>query len=608
MQKNWTIKDWQSAYAEGTAQLSDLLDYVAGISNDNNAWIEIATPEQLTAQIDSIATQNPQDLPLYGVPFAVKDNIDVAGFHTTAGCTNPLYLAEKDAHVVAKLKSAGAIVIGKTNLDQFATGLVGTRSPYGAVANSFNPDYISGGSSSGSAVSVANGIVPFALGTDTAGSGRVPAGHNNVVGLKPTKGWFSSTGLIPACRLHDVISIFALGVDDAWHVAQLMKGYDKEDDYSRIHPATAPVAFSLGKIAIPDTLEFYGDTESEQAFEIAISQLQTMGYEITPIDFTVFNELADALYNDSWVSERTFAIDQLVERDTLLPVTRQIISQAENYNAVDAMSAEYSRAALSRRIQQTLSEFDALMVPTAPTIYTIDAVNADPLIKNSHMGAYTNFVNLADLAALALPNLIARDGLPRGVTFIAMGWHDEALANFGHQWQTALHIPMGTSHHRYHFYTSQAQTSQSDKPQSLIPLSTDDSDSSVELAVVGAHLSGMPLNYQLTNRGGVLSEQTQTAATYQLFALSGSTPAKPGLKRHDEGRSIAVEVWRIPKARFGEIVNEVPAPLGIGNVELADGRWVKSFICEEYGFEGGTDVTAFGGWKSYIAKQSESVT
>ncbi|MGP4715782.1 allophanate hydrolase [Psychrobacter sp. T6-6] len=608
MQKNWTIKDWQSAYAEGTTQLSDLLDYVAGISNDNNAWIEIATPEQLTAQIDSIATQNSQDLPLYGIPFAVKDNIDVAGFHTTAGCTDPLYLADKDAHVIAKLKSAGAIVIGKTNLDQFATGLVGTRSPYGAVANSFNPDYISGGSSSGSAVSVANGIVAFALGTDTAGSGRVPAGHNNIVGLKPTKGWFSSTGLIPACRLHDVISIFALGVDDAWQVAQLMKGYDKEDDYSRTHPATAPVAFSLGKIAIPDTLEFYGDTESEQAFEIAISQLQTMGYEITPIDFTVFNELADALYNDSWVSERTFAIDQLVERDALLPVTRQIISQAENYNAVDAMSAEYSRAALSRRIQQTLSKFDALMVPTAPTIYTIDAVNADPLTKNSHMGAYTNFVNLADLSALALPNLIARDGLPRGVTFIAMGWHDEALANFGHQWQTALDIPMGTSHHHYHSGTSQTQTAQSNQPQSLIPLSTDDSDSSVALAVVGAHLSGMPLNYQLTDRGGVLSEQTQTAHAYQLFALAGSTPAKPGLRRHDEGRSIAVEVWRIPKAKFGDIVNEVPAPLGIGNVELADGRWVKSFICEEYGFEGGTNVTEFGGWKSYIAEQSESVT
>lgn len=600
MQMNWTIKEWQQAYAEGSIQISDLLDYVTGIDNDNNAWIEIATSEQLVAQLDSLATKKSEDLPLYGIPFAVKDNIDVADFHTTAACSAPLYLAEKDAHVVAKLKAAGAVVIGKTNLDQFATGLVGTRSPYGAVQNSFNPDYISGGSSSGSAVSVARGIVPFALGTDTAGSGRVPAGHNNIVGLKPTKGWLSTTGLIPACRLSDVISIFALGIDDAWQVAQVMKGYDKEDDYSRQNPHTAPVAFSLGKIAVPDTLAFYGDSESERSFEAAITQLQMMGYEVTPIDFTVFNDLADALYNDSWVSERAFAIDQLVGRDELLPITHQIISQADNYSAVDAMGAEYTRAAYSRRIHQLLSEFDALMVPTAPTIYTIEAVNADPLIKNSHMGAYTNFVNLADLSALALPNVIANDGLPRGVTFISMAWHDEALANFGHQWQAALNIPMGTSQKRYQAAHDQSCDAQFDKSQPLIPLSTAfNSDSSIELAVVGAHLSGMPLNYQLTDRGGVLSETTQTASTYQLFALAGSTPAKPGLKRHSDGRSITVEVWRIPKARFGEIVSEVPSPLGIGNVELVDGRWVKSFICEEYGFAGGTDVTAFGGWKSY---------
>ncbi len=609
MQMNWTIKDWQNAYAEGDIQLDDLLNYVAGIGNDNHAWIEIATAAQVTQQLEIIKAQNPKDLPLYGVPFAVKDNIDVAGFHTTAACSAPLYLATTDAHVVAKLKSAGAVVIGKTNLDQFATGLVGTRSPYGAVTNSFNPNYISGGSSSGSAVSVANGTVPFALGTDTAGSGRVPAAHNNIVGLKPTKGWLSTTGLIPACRLHDVISIFALGVDEAWQVAQVMKGYDAKDDYSRAHPNTAPVAFSLGKIAIPDTLEFYGDTQSERAFEVALTQLEAMGYDITPIDFTVFNQLAETLYNDSWVSERAFAIDQFVSRDDILPITRQIISQADNYSAVDAMAAEYTRATFSRHIQQVLSEFDALMVPTAPTIYTIDAVNADPLTKNSHMGAYTNFVNLADLSALALPNVIADDGLPRGVTFIAGAWHDEALANFGHQWQTLLNLPMGTSQKRYQSDRYKSCDEHSDKSPSLIPLSTKfDNDSSVELAVVGAHLSGMPLNYQLTDRGGVLSEKTQTAATYQLFALAGSTPAKPGLKCQSGGRSIAVEVWRIPKARFGDIVNEVPSPLGIGNVELADGRWVKSFVCEEYGFAGSTDVTHFGGWKAYIASQSAPVT
>lgn len=603
MQTNWTINDWQQAYHKGDYQLSDLLDYVAQIDNDNNAWIALATEQQLNEQLETIAAQKPEDLPLYGIPFAVKDNIDVAGFDTTAACPASRYLAEKDAYVITKLKAAGAVVIGKTNLDQFATGLVGTRSPYGAVANSFNADYISGGSSSGSAVSVANGTVPFALGTDTAGSGRVPAGHNNIVGLKPTKGWFSITGLIPACQLQDAISIFTLGVKEAWQVASIMQGYDEQDSYSRRHPKTAPVAFSLGKIAIPNHLEFYGDKYSEQAFELAVKRLENLGYDVCPIDLDIFDALAHALYNDSWVSERAFAIDKRVNRDELLPITRQIISQADNYSAIDAMAAEYSRAELSRRIDQVMTQFDALMVPTAPTIYTIAEVDADPLVKNSHMGAYTNFVNLADLSALALPNFIADDGLPRGVTFIAKAWHDEALANFGHQWQLVLDISLGTSSQSY-------QSSNNVKSSSTLIALQDNANinSSVKLAVVGAHLSGMPLNYQLTDRGGVLVQKTQTADCYKLFALSGSTPAKPGLQRHSDGSAIEVEVWHIPTARFGEIVNEVPAPLGIGNVELADGSWVNSFICEGYVFEkdfnGGTDITEFGGWRAYIATQN----
>ncbi len=599
MQTNWTIDDWQQAYDRGDCQLTDLIDYVAQINNDNNAWIAIATEQQLHEQIKVISAQKSADLPLYGIPFGVKDNIDVAGFDTTAACPASLYVAEKDAYVVAKLKAAGAIVIGKTNLDQFATGLVGTRSPHGAVSNSFDAKYISGGSSSGSAISVANGVVPFALGTDTAGSGRVPAGHNNIVGLKPTKGWLSTTGLIPACQLHDVISIFALTIKEAWQVASIMQGYDEQDSYSRTHPKTAPVAFSLGRVAIPNSLEFYGDNHSTQAFEQAIERLEKLGYDVCPIDFDVFDELADALYNDSWVSERAFAIDNRVNRDALLPITRQIISQADNYSAVDAMAAEYSRAKLSRRIDQIMTQFDALMVPTAPTIYTIEELEADPLSKNSHMGAYTNFVNLADLSALALPNVIAEDGLPRGVTFIAKAWHDEALANFGHRWQLALDIPLGTSNQSY-------QSISSTESSALIPLQdTPNINSSIKLAVVGAHLSGMPLNYQLTDRGGVLAQKTQTADGYKLFALSGSTPAKPGLQCHIEGSAIEVEVWHIPTARFGEIVNEVPAPLGIGNVELSDGSWVNSFICEGYVFEpefnGGTDITEFGGWRAYIA-------
>lgn len=308
MHNLWTVQDWQHAYQNNNIQLSDLIEYVAGLNNDDHAWISIATAAQLQAQIDALTGADSASLPLYGVPFAVKDNIDVAGFYTTAACKEAAYLATADATAVAKLKAAGAIVVGKTNLDQFATGLVGVRSPYGAVKNSFNPEYISGGSSSGSSVAVANGQVPFSLGTDTAGSGRVPAGHNNIVGLKPTKGWFSTTGLIPACRTIDVISIFALTVDNAWQVAQVMQGYDASDEYSRMHPQNVPSQFSKGKIAIPDTLEFYGDAETEKAFQLAIARVQSLGYTVEPIDFAPFQQLAAALYNRSWVAERTSAV------------------------------------------------------------------------------------------------------------------------------------------------------------------------------------------------------------------------------------------------------------------------------------------------------------
>lgn len=590
MHNLWTVQDWQHAYQNNNIQLSDLIEYVAGLNNDDHAWISIATAAQLQAQIDALTGADSASLPLYGVPFAVKDNIDVAGFYTTAACKEAAYLATSDATAVAKLKAAGAIVVGKTNLDQFATGLVGVRSPYGAVKNSFNPEYISGGSSSGSSVVVANGLVPFSLGTDTAGSGRVPAGHNNIVGLKPTKGWFSTTGLIPACRTIDVISIFALTVDDAWQVAQVMQGYDASDDYSRVHPQNVPSQFSKGKIAIPDTLEFYGDAETEKAFQLAIAHAQSLGYTVEPIDFTPFQQLATALYNRSWVAERTSAVEKLVSRDMTHPVIHQIISQADNFNAVDMIQAEYERAQLARQINLALADFDALMVPTAPTIYKIADVEADPLVKNSHMGAYTNFVNFADLSALALPNAIRADGLPSGVTFIAPAWMDQALANFGQIWQQATALTLGTSQKTYE-QTSQIQ-----------------SQHAIKLAVVGAHLTGMPLNFQLTTRGGTLVQKTKTAASYKLFALKNTTPPKPGLQYHSKGQEIEVEVWEIPFANFGQIVAEVPAPLGIGNVQLADGSWVKGFICEGYALEDATDISHFGGWRDFIKSKQISNT
>ncbi|MFH4157361.1 allophanate hydrolase [Acinetobacter bereziniae] len=590
MQDLWTIQDWKNAYANQQIDIDGLIDYVKTIKNEDHAWIEIASSAQIQMQIEYLKTQNCDDLPLYGVPFAVKDNIDVAGFHTTAACKDAKYLANTDAFVIAKLKKAGAVVVGKTNLDQFATGLVGVRSPYGAVKNSFNPEYISGGSSSGSSVAVANGIVPFSLGTDTAGSGRVPAGHNNIVGLKPTKGWFSTTGLMPACRTLDVISIFALTSDDARLVATLMQGNDKTDAYSRSHPANVATQFSKGKIAIPAQLEFYGDIESEKAFKIAVERVQALGYEVESIDFTDFNLLARALYNDAWVAERTVAVEARVSRQQAHPVIAEIIAQADQFKATDTFKAEYQRAELAQKINLQLQAYDALMVPTSPTIYRISEVEADPLNKNSHMGAYTNFVNFADLAAIALPNIIRADGLPSGVTFIASAWYDQALAKFAQQWQTLTELPLGTSSYRY---------------QKSFEI---ESQNSVKLAVVGAHLSAMPLNFQLTTRQATLLAKTRTAKSYKLFALKNTVPPKPGLQFDIDGTAIEVEVWDIPLANFGAIVAEVPSPLGIGNLQLEDGTWVKGFICEAYAIQEAVDISHFGGWRAYIKSLSLSNT
>ncbi|NUF64222.1 allophanate hydrolase [Acinetobacter bereziniae] len=590
MQDLWTIQDWKNAYANQQIDIDGLIDYVKTIKNDDHAWIEIASSAQIQMQIEYLKTQNCDDLPLYGVPFAVKDNIDVAGFHTTAACKDAKYLANTDAFVIAKLKKAGAVVVGKTNLDQFATGLVGVRSPYGVVKNSFNPEYISGGSSSGSSVAVANGIVPFSLGTDTAGSGRVPAGHNNIVGLKPTKGWFSTTGLMPACRTLDVISIFALTSDDAWLVATLMQGNDKTDAYSRSHPANVATQFSKGKIAIPAQLEFYGDIESEKAFKIAVERVQALGYEVESIDFTDFNLLARALYNDAWVAERTVAVEAQVSRQQAHPVIAEIIAQADQFKATDTFKAEYQRAELAQKINLQLQAYDALLVPTSPTIYRISEVEADPLNKNSHMGAYTNFVNFADLAAIALPNIIRADGLPSGVTFIASAWYDQALAKFAQQWQTLTELPLGTSSYRY---------------QKSFEI---ESQNSVKLAVVGAHLSAMPLNFQLTTRQATLLAKTRTAKSYKLFALKNTVPPKPGLQFDIHGTAIEVEVWEIPLANFGAIVAEVPSPLGIGNLQLEDGTWVKGFICEAYAIQEAVDISHFGGWRAYIKSLNPSNT
>lgn len=594
----WTINEWLTAYQTGQLSPEVLLTLPSAYPETDTAWIARAGEAQISEQLDALAERlaalngDITQLPLYGVPFAIKDNIDAAGWPTTAACPEFAYTANKDATVVARLRAAGAILMGKTNLDQFATGLVGTRSPYGAVPNSFNPDYVSGGSSSGSASVVARGLVAFSLGTDTAGSGRVPAGFNNIVGLKPTKGRLPNTGLVPACKTVDCISIFALTVDDAQKVAGLAEGFDGDDAYSRHNPGTAPVGFGAAmKLAVPETLEFFGDAQNQAVFEQALHRLSGMGAEITRIDFAPFKALAEQLYYGPWVAERTVALTSMLEThpDAIHPVVRGIVESGLAYSACDAYRAEYLRATLSRQINDALAGFDALVVPTSATLRTQAEMAAEPVLYNSQFGFYTNFTNLADLSALALPAGMRADGLPSGITLIAPAWHDTALARFGQRWQDSIGLPMGA--------TGRAMPASPAPTPSPAPAPR----GSVRVAVVGAHLTGMPLNVQLTRRDAVLVEQTLTAGDYRLYALPGTVPPKPGLVKSPGGASIIVELWDIPLARFGEFVAEIPAPLGIGNLTLKDGRSVKGFICEPWAIDGALDITSFGGWRAYIA-------
>nr|WP_277606419.1 allophanate hydrolase [Acinetobacter sp. NIPH 1958] len=588
----WTISEWQTAYLKQNIQLDILKELIIALDPKDVAWISLASIDLLEQQIQALKqlTQDSDNLqkqfPLYGVPFAVKDNIDVAGFVTSAGCKALTTIAEQDAETVRLLKQAGAIVIGKTNLDQFATGLVGTRSPFGAVPNSFKPEYVSGGSSSGSASVVARGLVPFSLGTDTAGSGRVPAAFNNIVGLKPTKGRFSNRGLLPAVKSIDCISIFALTVADAELVANQIEAFDALDGYSRQHPQNVPARFSSKlKFAIPKQLNFFGDVQAEKAFQQTIQLLESLNAEITAIDFSAFEQLAAQLYQGPWVAERTAAVADLLKSNAedFDPTVLQIVQQGEKYSAVDAYNAEYLRLDLARKIQESLAEFDALIVPTAPTIYTIEQIQQYPIEYNARFGIYTNFTNLADLSALALPAGFRADNLPFGISLIAPAWHDAALAHFGKAWQNYLALKLGALD----------KTLTSNAPTLVSP-------HHIRVAVVGAHLTGMPLNFQLTTRGAVHVETTKTSKDYSLYALNGTVPPKPGLARQQDGQSIIVELWDVPTARFGEFVAEIPTPLGMGNVELEDGRWVKGFICEPYGLDDAENISHFGGWRAYI--------
>jgi allophanate hydrolase len=566
---------------------------------DNPLWIHLLPQAAVLQQARDIELRRNSGaaLPLYGIPFAVKDNIDVAGSPTTAACPAYAYTPQATAHAVQRLLDAGALLIGKTNLDQFATGLVGTRSPYGACRNAFNPEYISGGSSSGSAVAVAAGLVSFALGTDTAGSGRVPAGFNNIVGLKPTPGVVSTRGVVPACRSLDCMSVFALTCEDATRVFDVMRAFDCDDGYARADAApvaglsSASARFRCGVPAAAQR-EFFGDETARAAYEQSLFALCETGADLVEIDFRPFAEVARLLYDGPWVAERFAAIKDFLalHADEMHSITRRVIESAHKWNAVDTFEALYRLQALKRRCDAEWVKMDVLAVPTSGTIYTHAQIAEAPVERNTHLGYYTNFVNLLDLCALAVPGAFRCDGLPAGITLIARSNHDHALAEIGGRFHRASRVPLGAT--RFPL------------PAAMPPPALKASDD-VVLAVVGAHLSGLPLNHQLTTRGARLLQTTVTAADYRLYALPGTTPPKPGLVRvANSGASISVELWALPAAAFGSFVADVPPPLTIGTLTLLDGRSVKGFLCESCAVSGAQDISLFGGWRAWIAAQA----
>ncbi|MBW4034783.1 MAG: allophanate hydrolase [Proteobacteria bacterium] len=525
-------------------------------------------------------------LPLAGMLFAVKDNIDVAGLPTTAACPDYTYHPAQDATVVARLRGAGAIVLGKTNLDQFATGLNGTRSPYGAPRCVFDADYISGGSSSGSAVAVAAGLCVFALGTDTAGSGRIPAAFNNLIGLKPTRGRIPATGAVPACQSLDCISIMANSAADAAIILAIAQGHDLADPYSRApHDLALPSHPRLGILADPERY-FADDAAYQSLHEAALHAAATLGWTLTEIDYAPFRAAAALLYEDAFVAERLSAIRPFFRAHDqhMDPTVRAIIAGADRFDAADAFAAQTRLQSLRARAMQAFDNIDALLLPTAPTCFTVAAMQSQPIVHNATLGRYTNFVNLFDLAAVALPAGFRPDGIGFGMTLIGPAFTDHALLHLADQLHHSIGAGSGKSRATPQHHTMPPPTNR------------------ISLIVAGAHLSGMALNHELTALGATLEETTTTAPDYRLVALATSPP-KPGLLRDPgfTGPGIAVERWSLTQAAFAQFVAALPAPMTIGKVTLADGTTHPGFSCEPQATTTATDITHHGGWRAYRA-------
>jgi allophanate hydrolase len=607
-----TFESLRAAYRAGTCTPHDVIDEVlARIERDrdriHHVWLHVVGGAELHAAVDRATAREKagHPSPLFGIPFAVKDNIDVAGVPTTVACPDLAYVPSTSAPVVQRLVEAGAIFVGKVNLDQLATGLVGARSPYGTPTNPFDARMIPGGSSSGSAVAVAVGHVSFSLGSDTAGSGRVPASFNNVVGLKPTRGALSTRGLVPACRSFDCVTVFALTVDDACGVAAVAKQWDELDPFSRSDAQAidfqARSARAKWRIGVPprEQLVFLDDAYARAMFHDAMERFREMGCTLVEVDLRPFLAAGLMLYGEGFVAERLVAGGDLLERkpEALVPVVRDILSDAKRISSREVFESSYRLRGLRQSVEGTWRAVDALLLPTTPTIYRVDEIAANPRVLNSNLGVYTTFGNLMDLAAIAVPSGIRADGLPSGVQLIGPRGSDATLAAAACAYHQTVGGTLGATGHPL----PAADTGPGRAPSAPAPLRH-------QVVVVGAHLTGQPLNRQLVERGGALLRACSTAPRYRLYALPGTVPPKPGLVRVREGGyAIEVEVWSLDTKSFGAFVGAIPRPLCVGSIELDDGTFAQGFLCESDVLADAIDISHHGGWRSYLrAKDAPS--
>jgi allophanate hydrolase len=587
------------AYSDGSSTpvrtVDSLLAAIADAPTEG-IWIHLRSVEELRAEARTLEqAHSPQQRPsLYGVPFAVKDSIDIAGVPTTAACPDFTYVPEQSAPVVERLCAAGAIFIGKTNLDQFATGLVGVRSPYGIPPNPFDSRFVTGGSSSGSAAAVTRGLVTFALATDTAGSGRVPAAFNNIVGLKPSRGLLSTRGLVPACRSMDCMTLLTLTCQDARDIAGIVTDFDPSDPFSRPEAARfdwrSATRTRRPRLGVPRVEDLsFGDSASADRFEGSCTRLEKMGHVLERVDMAPFYEAGKLLYAGPWISERLAGLEAFMQShpSSLLPVIRSILSDGERYRATDAFRAIHRLMELRRSIEPVWKRVEALVVPSTPSHPRIDEVLADPIAVNARLGLYTMFGNLLDLAAVTVPSSFRPDGLPSSVTFIGPWGCDASLLTLASEFHATTGVSLGAT-----------DWPLPDPREASLALPREEC---LPLAVVGAHLSGEPLNHQLTDRGGRLMRSARTAPSYRLFALPGTEPPKPGLVRVGlgEGTPIELEVWALPIGAVGPFLSRVGSPLAIGMIDLEDGGKVHGFLCEAYAAAGAEDISSFGGWRAF---------